>query len=89
MNNELILSSLVPFSVRTMFIQTESTPNPNSLKFIPGIPVITTGDTWDFPTPLSARGSHLARQLFRIDGVKRVFFGADFITVTKVRVDIG
>lgn len=72
-----------------MFIQTENTPNPNSLKFIPGVPVITTGDTIDFPTPLSARGSHLAIQLFRIDGVKRVFFGADFITVTKVRVDIG
>lgn len=38
----------------------------------------------DFPTPLSARGSPLARQLFRVDGIKGVFFGPDFITVTKV-----
>ena len=66
-----------------MFIQTQDTPNPNSLKFIPGVPVLEKG-TMDFPTPLSTRGSPLARQLFRIDGIKGVFFGADFITVTKV-----
>ena len=67
-----------------MFIQVQSTPNPNSLKFVPGVPVLETGGTLDFPTPLSARGSPLARQLFRIDGVKGIFFGSDFITVTKV-----
>ena len=40
--------------------------------------------TLDFPNPTSVRGSLLARQLFRIEGVKGVFFGRDFITVTKV-----
>ncbi len=68
-----------------MFIQVQVTPNPNSLKFLPGVPVLETG-TLDFPSPLSARGSPLARQLFRIEGVKGIFFGSDFITVTKVCV---
>nr|XP_020033020.1 NFU1 iron-sulfur cluster scaffold homolog, mitochondrial isoform X2 [Castor canadensis] len=69
-------------TVRYMFIQTQDTPNPNSLKFIPGKPVLETR-TMDFPTPASAFRSPLARQLFRIEGVKSVFFGPDFITVTK------
>ncbi|XP_053056679.1 NFU1 iron-sulfur cluster scaffold homolog, mitochondrial isoform X1 [Acinonyx jubatus] len=68
--------------VRYMFIQTQDTPNPNSLKFIPGKPVLETR-TMDFPTPAAAFRSPLARQLFRIEGVKSVFFGPDFITVTK------
>lgn len=71
-------------TVRSMFIQTQDTPNPNSLKFIPGVPVLSSGFTRDFPNPLSAQSSQLARQLFRIDGVRGVFFGADFITLTKV-----
>lgn len=66
-----------------MFIQVQDTPNPNSLKFIPGIKVLESG-TLDYPNPMSARGSPLARQLFRIDGVKGVFFATDFITITKV-----
>ena len=69
--------------VRSMFIQVQDTPNPNSLKFIPGVKVLESG-TLDYPNPMSARGSPLARQLFRIDGVKGVFFATDFITVTKV-----
>jgi hypothetical protein len=48
------------FSVRYMFIQTQDTPNPNSLKFIPGKPVLETR-TMDFPTPASAFRSPLAR----------------------------
>ncbi|XP_053444995.1 NFU1 iron-sulfur cluster scaffold homolog, mitochondrial isoform X2 [Nycticebus coucang] len=68
--------------VRYMFIQTQDTPNPNSLKFIPGKPVLETR-TMDFPTPATAFQSPLARQLFRIEGVKSVFFGPDFITITK------
>ncbi|XP_023574225.1 NFU1 iron-sulfur cluster scaffold homolog, mitochondrial isoform X1 [Octodon degus] len=68
--------------VRYMFIQTQDTPNPNSLKFVPGKPVLETR-TMDFPTPAAAFRSPLARQLFRIEGVKSVFFGPDFITVTK------
>ncbi|EDL29398.1 mCG14627 [Mus musculus] len=65
-----------------MFIQTQDTPNPNSLKFIPGKRVLETR-TMDFSTPAAAFRSPLARQLFRIEGVKSVFFGPDFITVTK------
>ncbi|XP_003793493.2 NFU1 iron-sulfur cluster scaffold homolog, mitochondrial isoform X1 [Otolemur garnettii] len=68
--------------VRYMFIQTQDTPNPNSLKFIPGKPVLETR-TMDFPNPATAFQSPLARQLFRIEGVKSVFFGPDFITITK------
>lgn len=71
---------------RTMFIQTHDTPNPNSLKFLPGVDVLGSG-TMDFPTSRSAHGSPLARNLFRIDGVQRVFFGPDFITVTKMDDD--
>ena len=65
-----------------MFIQTEATPNPATLKFLPGLQVLATG-TADFPDIESAGRSPLARRLFEIDGVARVFLGADFITVTK------
>lgn len=73
-------------TVRTMFVQTQDTPNPNSLKFIPGKPVLESR-TMEFTTPASTYCSPLARQLFRIEGVKSVFFGADFITVTKESED--
>ncbi|OCT86665.1 NFU1 iron-sulfur cluster scaffold homolog, mitochondrial [Xenopus laevis] len=68
--------------VRCMFIQTQDTPNPNSVKFIPGRAVLDAR-TMDFPNPASAFCSPLARHLFRIEGVKSVFFGPDFITITK------
>ncbi|XP_072288856.1 NFU1 iron-sulfur cluster scaffold homolog, mitochondrial isoform X2 [Eucyclogobius newberryi] len=67
---------------RGMFVQTQDTPNPNSLKFLPGCSVLDSG-TMDFAGPRDAFCSPLARQLFRIDGVKSVFFGPDFITITK------
>ncbi|RLV84499.1 hypothetical protein DV515_00016165, partial [Chloebia gouldiae] len=70
-------------AVRGMFIQTQDTPNPNSLKFIPGREVLESR-TMEFSTPAAAYCSPLARQLFRIEGVKSVFFGPDFITITKV-----
>ncbi|XP_076072568.1 NFU1 iron-sulfur cluster scaffold homolog, mitochondrial-like [Mytilus galloprovincialis] len=73
--------------VRHMFIQTQETPNPNSLKFIPGVQVLEAG-TKDFPNASSTYCSTLAKQLFRIDGVKGVFFGTDFITVTKTDEDV-
>ena len=66
-----------------MFIQTQDTPNPNSLKFIPGVPVLENG-TMDFPSHVSAGKSIFAKQLFRIEGVKGVFMGPDFVTVSKV-----
>ncbi|XP_069555897.1 NFU1 iron-sulfur cluster scaffold homolog, mitochondrial isoform X1 [Brachyistius frenatus] len=67
---------------RTMFVQTQDTPNPNSMKFLPGRTVLEMG-TMDFAGPRDAFCSPLARQLFRIDGVKSVFLGPDFITITK------
>lgn len=65
-----------------MFIQTESTPNPATLKFLPGREVLGTGSA-DFPTADSAGASPLARRIFTTPGVTGVFFGPDFITVTK------
>ncbi|XP_043938961.1 NFU1 iron-sulfur cluster scaffold homolog, mitochondrial [Protopterus annectens] len=74
-------------SARHMFIQTQDTPNPNSLKFIPGHAVLESG-TMEFSVPSAAYCSPLARQLFRIEGVKSVFFGPDFITITKAGNDV-
>ena len=66
-----------------MFIQTESTPNPQTLKFLPGRDVLGAGAR-DFPTPETAAGvSPLAEAVFRAAAVERVYLGSDFITVTK------
>ncbi len=65
-----------------MFIETESTPNPATLKFLPGREIVPTG-TADFATPAAAARSPLATTLFALEGVSRVFLGSDFITVTK------
>ena len=65
-----------------MFIQTETTPNGDSLKFIPGVPVMETGSA-EFLDTRTALASPLALRLFGIEGVKSVFYGPDFITVTK------
>ncbi|XP_015115272.1 NFU1 iron-sulfur cluster scaffold homolog, mitochondrial [Diachasma alloeum] len=73
---------------RNMFIQTQDTPNPNSLKFLPGVPVMETGQTKDFPNATESYCSPLAKMLFRIEGVKSIFYGPDFITVTKVDEDV-
>lgn len=65
-----------------MFIQTEATPNPEVLKFLPGREVMADGSR-DFRSVDDAGASPLAAALFEIDGVERVFFGLDFITVGK------
>lgn len=65
-----------------MFIQTETTPNPATLKFLPGETVLGSG-TADFPTPETGAASPLARRIFAVDGVTGVFLGRDFVTVTK------
>jgi Fe-S cluster biogenesis protein NfuA len=65
-----------------MFIQTEATPNPATLKFLPGRPVLETG-TLDLRDPEQAAQSPLAERLFGISGISGVFFGSDFIAVTK------
>ena len=65
-----------------MFIQTEATPNPATLKFLPGREVL--GDrVADFTSPEEAVHSPLAQRLFAIEGVRGVFLGSDFISVTK------
>ena len=65
-----------------MFIQTEATPNPATLKFLPGQAVLAEG-TLEMRDPSEAAQSPLAQRLFEIEGVSGVFFGSDFITVTK------
>ncbi|MDG1338674.1 MAG: NifU family protein [Paracoccaceae bacterium] len=65
-----------------MFIQTESTPNPATLKFLPGQTVLDMG-TADFPSAEAAEKSPLAKRIFAVEGVTGVFFGTDFVTVTK------
>lgn len=67
---------------RGMFIQTQETPNEHSLMFLPGQTVMEQG-TYDFPNARSAMVSPLAKKLFAIDGVSHVFFGSDFVTVSK------
>jgi Fe-S cluster biogenesis protein NfuA len=66
-----------------MFIQTEQTPNPATLKFLPGQPVMPTAGTADFTDPEESAASPMASRLFQVEGVTGVFLGADFITVTK------
>ncbi|XP_017870874.1 PREDICTED: NFU1 iron-sulfur cluster scaffold homolog, mitochondrial [Drosophila arizonae] len=68
---------------RSMFIQTQDTPNPDSLKFLPGVEVLGKGNTYDFPSGAAAHCSPLAKLLFRVEGVRAVFFGGDFITISK------
>lgn len=70
-----------------MFIQTESTPNPATLKFIPGREVMGPGRVADFSSAEDAGRSPLARVLFETPEVGRVFFGSDFISVTKTAGD--
>ena len=69
-----------------MFIQTEPTPNPATLKFIPGKTVLGDG-TLDFRDKTEAVASPLAQRLFGVDGVTGVFLGSDFISVTKSEAD--
>jgi len=74
-----------------MFVQTQATPNPDSLMFLPGKPVMDDDvaqdaggvRSRDFASARAAMDSPLAIRLFRIDGVTRVFLGSDFVTVTK------
>ncbi|KAI1340128.1 HIRA-interacting protein 5 [Xylariaceae sp. FL0016] len=81
---------VVPRGARSIFIQTENTPNPDALKFLPNHRVVPEGVSSTFIEYLTPRStisppmpSPLAAQLMNIDGVTSVFYGADFITVTK------
>ncbi|MGE0409657.1 MAG: NifU family protein [Amphiplicatus sp.] len=67
-----------------MYIQTEDTPNPQSMKFAPGQPILGAGAAGrDFPKAETAVASPLAAALFEVEGVGGVYLGADFVTVTK------
>ncbi len=65
-----------------MFIQTESTPNPRTMKFLPGRDVLGAGSR-EFGDADAARASPLAHALFAVEGVERVYLGGDFLTITK------
>ena len=65
-----------------MFIQTEQTPNPQTLKFLPGKVVMDQGTAF-FQNTNEASNSPFAKRLFEVEGVNGVFFGSDFITITK------
>jgi len=65
-----------------MFIQTELTPNPSTLKFMPGRIVMKEGTAF-YQNKNESSSSPLAKRIFAVDGVKGVFFGSDFITITK------
>ena len=65
-----------------MFIQTEQTPNPQTLKFLPG-KVVMDGGTAFFQNNNETSNSPFAKRLFEVEGVEGVFFGSDFITITK------
>jgi len=69
-----------------MFIQTEATPNPSTLKFLPGRTVMASG-TADFTTAEGAASSPLAQRIFAVEGVEGVFLGPDFISVAKGDMD--
>ena len=66
-----------------MFIETEGTPNPATLKFLPGREVMGTSGTADFASAEAATRSPLATRIFALGGVARVFLGGDFVTVTQ------
>src|SRR5215469_2199497 len=75
-------NELASFLEPPMFIQTEQTPNPATLKFLPGCMVMASG-TANFTDPRGASRSPLAERLFTLPEVSGVFLGGDFITVTK------
>ncbi|KAJ6260177.1 hypothetical protein Dda_4400 [Drechslerella dactyloides] len=79
------LPRAAPFAqTRSLFIQTEPTPNPDALKFIPGLPVLPPKSaSIEYTDGRQTTNSPLARSLFQVDGVQSVFYGPDFITVTK------
>lgn len=66
-----------------MFIQTEPTPNPDTVKFLPGQTVAGTAGPFDFSAPDTAAASPLARAIFEINGVTGVFLGSDFLSISK------
>ena len=83
--------SLFGQAIRSLFIQTENTPNPESIKFIPGRPVLDVDEGGEVGAGFFVNKSDreevgrspLAKYLFEVDGVKSLYLGSDFLTVTK------
>lgn len=67
---------------RGLFITTENTPNPNSLKFMPGRDVLGAGQTYDFPHITDSTCSPLAKRIFSVQGVQACMFGPDYMLVS-------
>lgn len=90
-SNSSNINSNMLINKRTLFIQTETTPNPESLKFYPGEPVLSNNDDDEVTNGFyvthkdksDISRSPLAKELFKIEGIKGVYLGADFITITK------
>ncbi len=80
-NNRYLARKLTAPYLDVMFIETETTPNPSSLKFLPGRPVMSSG-TREFASPEAAEASPLAQAIFDTGEVVNVFYGWDFVTVT-------
>jgi len=68
---------------RSVFITTAPTPNPESMKYYPGQQIMGDKGTMDFPNYAAASNSLLAKELFKLESVQRVFFGPNFVTITK------
>jgi len=82
-NLPFIFTNINFTSVRNMFIQSQSTPNPDSIKFFPGKEVMGANKSMDFSNIKEARKSPLAKKFFRIEGINHVFFGPDFVSINK------
>jgi Fe-S cluster biogenesis protein NfuA len=67
----------------SIFIKTQNTPNPHFLKFLPGKDILEEGETYEFSNINQALPSPLARKLFDIEGVTKVFYGKDYVSVGK------
>lgn len=66
-----------------VFVKTQSTPNPHFIKFLPGKDILPEGETHDFSNVRQALNSPLAKKLFEVEGINRVFYGKDFVSVGK------
>jgi hypothetical protein len=75
---------------RSLFIRTDTTPNPNSLKFTPGVPVLPEeyGNSKDFKSFESTNVSPLARRLFKVEGVSNVYLTREYVAVTRATEDL-
>lgn len=81
--NKFALFGSSPRFFFSIFVKTQSTPNPNFLKFFPGKEILADGETFDFSNVREAMSSPLAKKIFDVDGVNRVFYGKDYISVGK------